>query len=134
MLKKVHLSEPFLVIAGSTIALYRIGTYIIIYFWGNTVWWHGVYTDQWNHYQIGAFLIIITLMFRKLIRARLKLVLTAVGTGMVIDEITDVIKLFHLYPLPPTFRDSIGDLFLIIVTFCIFSFLYLFFQKLHDTR
>jgi hypothetical protein len=112
----------FLKIVLLTIISYRVGTYIVIYFWGYTAWWHGVYTDPWNHYQIGSILVLIGLVAYKAKRLKkINLILIAIGTGMIIDEVTDVIKLFHLYSLPSNFRDSFPDLILIAITYLVFS-------------
>ncbi len=114
--------SKFLKIVFLTITFYRVCTYIVIYFWGNTLWWHNFYTDPWNHYQLGSILILIGLLAYKFHRfKRINMILIAIGSGMIIDEVTDVIKLFHLSPLSSHFRDSLPDLLLIITTYLMFS-------------
>lgn len=43
-----------------------------------------------------------------------------IGIGMIIDEVTDVLKLFNIIPFPYHYRDSISDLILIILTYFFF--------------
>lgn len=118
-MNKIQKIQKFLFIVFLTILAYRTGTYIIIYFWGNTTWWQGVYSDNLNHWQIGIVLLALSVFrFRS---TTLRQLLAAIGTGMIIDEISDLIKLFHLYPLPPHFRDSLVDLAVIIATYILFA-------------
>jgi hypothetical protein len=114
----------FLKIVWLTIISYRIGTYIVLYLWGNTAWWHGVYTDQWNHYQIGAILVPLGLIALNASRyKRTAAAMIAVGVGMILDEVSDIVKVFFPTAVPPNFRDSIPDLTLIVVTGVLFSLL-----------
>lgn len=120
----------FLLVSLLTIVAYRLGTYIVIYFWGNTSWWHGVYADQWNHYQLGIILVSAGFLLLKKTRiSSFSWSLVGIGTGMLIDEVADIIKLLHLYPLPPNFRDSLGDLFLIGISYLVFALLIKFMPK-----
>ncbi len=115
-------TKRFLGIIFLTIFLYRLVTYIIIYFWGTTSWWHGVYTDKWNHYQIGLVLILISIFLYKLKRhLNFGKILAAIGTGMIVDEISEVLRLLRIYDFGPNFRDSLADLLLIIICYFLFA-------------
>lgn len=113
-----------LAVTGLTIVAYRVWTYVTVLFWGNTAWWRGVYADRWNHYQLGFLLLAASFVLGKRY-ARIKPFLSAVGAGMVIDEIADIIRLLGLYPLPAGFRDSAGDLALIAVTYVLYCLAYM---------
>lgn len=112
---------------GLTILFYRTLTYILILCVGTTPFWHNVKTDPWNHYQIGIVVCSIAIMLRKKL-GRWNVVLLGVGIGMIIDEVTDVLKLLGA-PLPPNFRDSFQDLMLIVVSYVIFAFLVKIYER-----
>ncbi|HEX8923773.1 MAG TPA: hypothetical protein VF828_03500 [Patescibacteria group bacterium] len=109
--------KDILLIAGATILIYRISTAAAVYYWGNSEWWKTVYNDVWNHYQLGAGILILVFLLKNKLSNRLINLGIGIGGGMMIDEITDLIKLFHVYPLPSHFRDSPGDLYLILTTY-----------------
>ncbi len=114
--------NTFLKTTFLTILFYRAVTFIIIYFWGSSIWWQSVTTDSGNHYQIGIVLILYSFIFlSKQTHLKFRNIIVAVGAGMIIDEISEVLKLLHLYTYPPDFRDSLSDLILIIISYLIFS-------------
>src|SRR5436190_6004250 len=82
----------FLKIVGITILIARCLSYIAIHFIGSTSLWNQIYTDNWNHFQVGLVLILIAVLFRKLKKGTF-VRLSGVGLGLVLDEITDIFKL-----------------------------------------
>jgi hypothetical protein len=107
----------FLKIVGLTILTARIVSYLAIYFIGNTPVWTSIYSDNWNHFQLGLLLILVAILLRKLKKGTF-IRMAGVGLGLVLDEITDVFKLFG-YPFTDHFRDSFNDLLLIVTVFLI---------------
>ena len=110
----------FLKIVGVTILVSRILSYIAIHYIGNTPVWNQIYSDNWNHFQVGLLLILAAVLLRKLKKGSF-LRLAGVGLGLVLDEVTDVFKLFR-FQFPANFRDSTGDLLLILGSFLILIF------------
>ena len=116
--RKISNALPYVVAA--TIANYRIISYITIYFFGATSWWNEVYSDKLNHYELGFALLILGYLFRKRIPPNPGTILFGMGWGMVIDEVSDLLKLLPFVHLPDHFRDSLGDLLVIIFTYAVF--------------
>ncbi len=106
---------------GITIFVIRILTAITIYFIGETNLWHSIYFDNWNHYYLGI-LILLVVPFLKDRFGRTFVPSIGVGIGLIIDEVTDVLKVLGAR-FPANFRDSPYDLFLIFITFLLFVFL-----------
>ena len=117
--------KKFLFYTLITIVFYRVLTYIFIYFIGTSAFWHTVDTDPWNHYQIGAvligvyFLLTNTKFLPKF--SKFRFLFLSIGFGMIIDEVSDIVKLLHLYKLPLQFRNSSADLLLIFITYVAFA-------------
>lgn len=107
---------------GATIFIYRLMTFVTIYFYGNTLWWHSVYSDNWNHYYIGIVLVLLSILFKQRLSGKTKNVMLGVGLGMIIDEISDVLKLLPFIHLPYV-RDSIQDTLVIIFSYFLFYLL-----------
>ncbi len=109
--------------SGLTIFLYRLVTYLTIYLYGvNSPSWQRIYSDSWNHYQLGLVILIFVYLFRDKIKNKYFQipVILGVGIGMILDEISDIIKLLAIVQLPYHFRDSLPDLLLIIFTYLVF--------------
>lgn len=116
--KKMANALPY--VAAATIANYRIITYITIYFYGRTSWWNDIYRDKLNHYQLGIALLILVYLLRKAISPNVRTILSGMGWGMLIDEVSDLLKLLPFVHLPSHFRDSLADLLLIVLTYLLF--------------
>ena len=102
-----------------TIAIYRLSTYTFLALGGN-FGTHSVNVYAFDHKFIGAILVLASLIFiRKSKFKNLKAVILGLGTGMVIDEISEVFQVLGL-AVPASFRDSPGDLTLIAATFGVF--------------
>lgn len=118
LIKSKYLSIWF---TGGTIFVYRFFTYLTIWLFGNTDWWRQIYSDKWNHYYIGALLIFTGFVFVK--NKFYKQSLVGIGAGMVIDEISDILKTLPGVNLPYK-RDSLEDLLVIISVFCLYLLCY----------
>ncbi len=117
---KRNIANALPYVTAATIANYRIISYITIYFFGNTGWWNQVYSDKLNHYQLGIALLIVGWLLRSVLPPKLRTIVFGMGWGMLIDEISDLLKLLPFVHLPPHFRDSLPDLGLIILTYILF--------------
>jgi len=93
-------------------------TAVAIYFIGSTPLWNSIYTDNWNHYQLGVVLLLIS-PFLKQKLGKYFVPLVAVSIGLVIDEVTDMLKVLGFH-FPLNFRDSPFDLLLIFLSFLLF--------------
>lgn len=105
-------------IIGVTVFIIRVITAVAIYFIGTTSLWNSIYTDNWNHYQLGIVLLLISVFLKKKLGNYL-VPLFAIGTALILDEVTDVLKVFS-FQFPPNFRDGPFDLLLILLSFLLF--------------
>lgn len=105
-------------VVGFTIFIIRVLTALAIYFFGKTDLWHSIYTDNWNHYYLGIVILLVVPFLRKRL-GKIFVPLLSVGIALVLDEVTDVLKLLG-FKLPINFRDSPQDLLLIFFSFLLF--------------
>ena len=105
-------------IVGFTILAVRLITAMAIHFIGKTPLWNSIYSDNWNHYQLGLVLLFVSLFLREKF-GKYFIPSAAIGIGLVIDEVTDVLKVFG-FQFSPNFRDSSFDLLLIFLSFLSF--------------
>jgi small-conductance mechanosensitive channel len=122
---KLHFRTKILTTACAIILLYRIVSYITIYLYGDTSWWAGVYSDNLNHYELGFVLLFICFLFRNYFNKHLLATLLGIASGLIIDETSDLLKLIPFIHLPYHFRDSLGDLVIIVISYLIFAILFL---------
>ncbi len=119
--KKFPFRQKLIFTTLSIIVIYRVVSYITIYFFGATTWWLGEYSDNFNHYQLGFGLLLICIVFKRVVKPNVLTVLLGISFGWIIDETSDMLKLFPFIHLPYHFRDSLGDLFVIMITYVIFA-------------
>jgi len=122
---RLHFNTKVISGTFAIILLYRIVSYITIYFYGDTSWWQHVYSDKTNHYEIGILILVVVFLFKKYMKRDTLATLLGIASGLIIDETSDILKLIPFVHLPYHFRDSLGDLFVIIITYIIFAILLL---------
>lgn len=102
-----------------TIVIYRATTYFYLALGGN-FGSHDNNNSVFDHKFIGMIIIgLIILFWPKKKLENYKYVFLGMGTGMIIDEISEVLGLAGII-FPAHFRDSLWDLILIAVFFIIF--------------
>lgn len=102
-----------------TLVFYNLSRIIGSKVFAKTVWWQGMVSDNWHHYQLGFLLIIISfLMLRK--KKTMKDLLLAIGTGMVIDESMFVVGIKHY---------TITSVFFEMIVFIIYSLLIIKYRR-----
>ena len=117
---RLHFNTKVISGTFAIILLYRIVSYITIYFYGDTSWWQHVYSDKTNHYEIGILILVVVFLFKKYMKRDTLATLLGIASGLIIDETSDILKLIPFVHLPYHFRDSLGDLFVIVCTYIIF--------------
>lgn len=113
-------AKGFISVILLTLTVFNIGRIIGWRIFGQTDWWNGIIYDDWHHYQLGILLLLVTfLVLRK--KRKLRDLILAVGSGMVIDE-----SMYLLYPLNENFKHGslvgIGFEFLVFAIFALIIF------------
>lgn len=113
-------TKKFVLVTFLTLLLFNLARIIGVRFFAQTDFWNRTISDKWHHYQLGIlFLLVAFLIFRK--RKRLRDLILAVGSGMVIDE-----SMYLFYPLNPSFNHytalGVGFEFLVFVIFSLAVF------------
>lgn len=117
--KKTEQSKKYELTTFFTIIIYRVTTYLYLALGGN-FGSHDNNNSVFDHKFIGIIIVgLILFCWPKKKQEYYKYILLGLGTGMIIDEISEVLGLLGL-PFPPGFRDSFPDLILIATTFVLF--------------